>query len=141
MMNVRTKFLTGLYAICLGGGALIAIISMSIPRHPATRWIPLVTFVTLVLPAYWWILRFRGRLPKPSSKQLSKTARSVRNLGIFFIVAPVLGYLTDGPELLALPYKLGFVIPLIPLSLAIYFLRISARLRREIGEPETGSNN
>ena len=53
-----------------------------------------------------------------------------------FLTAPVLAYLLDGNELIHLPYGLGFLLPIFPLALAVYYLRLSARLAKLQGADE-----
>src|SRR5215472_9428896 len=42
----------------------------------------------------------------------------------FYLIEPIVAYLSDGDQLLKLPYGLGFFLPIIPLSLAFYFFRV-----------------
>jgi hypothetical protein len=138
-MKLRTQFLSGLFTGCFFGTAVLAVTGLFIARVPALRWVLLAEWVAIFGFAYSWIRRFQGRLPKPTRKQESKVASSARNLGVFFIVAPVLGYIARGSELIALPYGLGFILPLIPLGLAVYCLRVSAQLRRNSGIEDASS--
>jgi hypothetical protein len=130
-MNERSKFLFGFFAVCiaLAISLQITVLLMVFGHMPGLRRaLPVEAIVAFVL-LYWWIRRFKGRLPKPSQAEMTKAARNARNLGLFFVGAPMLAYLVRGSEYFALPYGLGFILPIVPLSLAIYYLRLSARLR------------
>jgi len=136
-MNERRKYLIGFFAIC-GGLAVslqITVFLMEFRQIGRARWALPVELVLAFVLLFWWIRRFRGRF-KPSQRQLTKGARSARNLGILYIVAPLLAYLTQGSQLIALPYGLGFWLPIIPLTLAVHYLRLSARLRRQANGAE-----
>ena len=138
-MDERKKYIFGFLAICVALAVTLQITAFLIAfRHINGRWaLPIEVAVAFVL-FYWWIRRSRGRF-KLNQRQLTKAARSARNLGLLYIVAPVLGYLTRGSELIALPHGLGFVLPIIPLALAVHYLRLSARLQRQSNIPETPS--
>jgi peptidoglycan biosynthesis protein MviN/MurJ (putative lipid II flippase) len=138
-MDERSKFLFGFIAMCIAVGLSlqITVLVMVFGHMPGLRRaLPVEAIVGFVL-LYWWIRRSKGRLPNPSKTEMAKAARNARNLGVFFIAAPMLGYLLRGSEYLALPYGLGFIIPIVPLMLAIYFLRLSARLRKASGGEAT----
>jgi hypothetical protein len=136
-VNEKSKFKAGFIATCVAAGLSVSATAlvMVFAHMPGLRWaLPAeacLAFGFLV----WWIRRFRGRLPKPSGDESARAARSARNIGLFFIASPLLAYLANGREYFALPDKLGFFLPIVPLSLAVYFLRLSARLRRISAAP------
>jgi hypothetical protein len=139
-MNERKKYLIGFFAICLALAISLQItVLLLVFRHMnGARWAIPIEFVVAFALLFWWIRRFQGRF-KLNQTQLTKAARSARNLGLLYIVAPVLAYLTRGSELMALPHGLGFVLPIIPLSLAVHYLRLSARLQQQSNKSETRS--
>jgi uncharacterized iron-regulated membrane protein len=135
-MNTRTQFRLGFFGACIFASTIMMVSIFFVPRWPTLRWIPLIALLALFGFGYWWFRRFRGRLPKPTKKQLSKAAKATKRLGLIYLIAPVLAYLLDGNELIHLPYGLGFLIPIFPLALAVHYLRLSARLAQQQGADE-----
>ncbi len=136
-MNERRNYLFGFFAICIAMALSlqITVLLMAFHHIPGLRWALPIELAIGVLLLYWWIRRFHGRI-KLNERQLNKGSRSARNLGILYIVAPVLAYLTQGSELISLPYGLGFWLPIIPLSLAVHYLRQSKRLNEQANNAE-----
>jgi drug/metabolite transporter (DMT)-like permease len=140
-MNTRTQYLLGFFGACIFASTITMTSIFFVPRWPTLRWIPLITFLALFIFVFWWIRRYRGRLPKPTRKQLSKAAKATKRLGLIYLIGPVLAYLLDGNELIHLPYGLGFLLPIFPLALAVHNLRLSARLARQQGSDEVPSQS
>jgi uncharacterized iron-regulated membrane protein len=138
-MDERKKYLFGFFAICIAF-ALTLQITVLLMVFAHLQWLSRVLPVEVliaVVALFWWIRRFRGRLPKPSQTERRKAARNARNIAVFCIVAPALGYLSQGSDFFKLPYGIGFILPIIPLSLAVYYLRLSARLRKTSDDEPT----
>jgi len=135
-MDERRKYLFGFFAICIAFALSlqITILAMTFAHIQwLSKALPFEVIVAFVL-LFWWIRRFRGRF-NLNQRQLTKAARSARNLGILYIGAPVLAYLTQGSTLISLPYGMGFWLPFIPLGLAVHYLRLSARLQEQSNSP------
>jgi hypothetical protein len=51
-----------------------------------------------------------------------------------FFAVPVVAFMARGQDLTALPYGLGLVLPLLPIVIGVYFLRLSMKLGRASAE-------
>ena len=140
-MDERRKYLFGFFAICIAFALSLQITILAMV-FAHIQWLskalPFEVIVAFVL-LFWWIRRFRGRF-KLNQRQLTKAARSARNLGILYIAAPVLAYITQGSMLFSLPHGLGFWLPIIPLGLAVHYLRLSARLQEQFNSQKVSPN-
>jgi len=140
-MDERRKYFFGFFAICIAFALSLqaTVLAMEFAHiHWLSRVLPLELVIAFVA-LFWWIRRFRGRVML-NQRQLTKAARSTKNLGILYIVAPVLAYLTQGSTLISLPYGMGFWLPVIPLGLAVHYLRLSARLQEQSNSPNVLHN-
>lgn len=131
VVNIQTKYLVGVFGACFLGVAVMTVSDVFVPENPALRWAPLIAWAAVIVFVLWWVRRFRGKLPKPTKKQLSWAARSSKRVGWIYIVSPVIAYLAFGDQLIRLPYGLGFLLPIFPLALGVHNLRLSARLSRQ----------
>jgi hypothetical protein len=127
-MNERTKYLAGFFGACFLGAIVMMASVFYVGKIPELRWVPLLVWLALFGFIFIWVRRFRGRLPKPTTKQLSRAAKANRRLGWIYLIGLIFGCITNGEEIIRLPHGIGFLIPIIPIALATYHFRQSARL-------------
>jgi len=131
VVNIRAKYLVGVFGACFLGVAVMTVSVSFAPENSALQWAPLIAWAAFIVFVLLWARRFRGKLPKPTKKQLSWAARSSKRAGWIYIVSPVIAFLAFGDQLIRMPYGLGFLLPIFPLALGVHNLRFSARLSRQ----------
>jgi Na+/H+ antiporter NhaD/arsenite permease-like protein len=104
---------------------------------PVLRWAPLFLVAAYFVIVFWLFRHYRGRLPRPTQEQKLNAARSIRRLAWFFFAAPILGLLAGWQDIASLPHGVGFLIPLIPILLGAYYLRLSIKLSRTVTDSNT----
>lgn len=138
-MNPRTKYLVSFFGLCIASVILLMVIALQLPKHPQLRWALLIVWLAAFVAMFLLIRYFRGRLPPPTNNQNLKGARAARRMAWIYLGGLVVGLFARGQELLGLPYGLGFLLPLIPIALATYYFRLSARLTRSADKSEQRS--
>lgn len=128
-MNVRARFTLIFCGICLLFVLLLYATILFLPRVPVLRWAILVEWLAYFAGAIGVFQYYLKRLPRSTQDQ-SKAARAARRAAWLFFAAPLTAFIARGQELTALPYFLGFVLPLLPIVFGIYYLRLSIRLSR-----------
>jgi hypothetical protein len=135
-MNPKTQFMLVAFGVCFVAVLMMAGTILLMPRTPMLRWALLPELAIPFIAVYVFLRHYRNRFPPPTHDQRLKAVRSTRRLAWFFFVAPVVGFISRGRELAGLPYGLGFLLPLVPILIGVYYLRLSSRLNRNSAEPD-----
>ena len=133
-MNVRTKFSLSFFGICLVFVSVMYLTVLQLPHVPIVRWAILTEGLAYLAVAIGIFQMSLKRLPPAPRHQKSTAARSVRRAAWLFFAVPVVAFLARGQDLTALPYGLGLVLPLLPIVIGVYFLRLSMKLGRASAE-------
>jgi hypothetical protein len=132
----------GLQPVLLCGAAFVlSLLSLPftillVPHSPWVRWALLPEFGLMFGFAYAAFRFLQKMVPSPTAEQRRKGIRATKRLAWFYLIAPVVAYLVQWRELTALPHGLGYALPIFPVSLAVYYFRLSKRLSRESSSPE-----
>jgi hypothetical protein len=130
-MHSRKQYLAVFYGCCVVYAIVLTTTLLALLNSPTllARVIILESFLFFVvlLSVFQY---FRKRQSPSTSGQKSKAANNAQRVGWFFIAAPILGLLMNGKQTASVfPHGLGLLIPLIPLSIGIYYLRLAVRLK------------
>jgi hypothetical protein len=136
-MNLRMRFMAAFFGICFAGVMVMFVSIWFTPRYPLLSWLPLAAWAAMFAGVFWLFRHYRGRLPPPTPNQRAKAIRSHRRMAWIYLGGLVLGLIANGREILTLPHRLGFILPLIPIGLAAIHLRVAAQLSQKA--IETGS--
>ena len=132
-MNPRARFVLIFLGYCFVATIVLASTVLLFPSRPQLGRAILVEWVAILAGGGLLFYRLRKRLPPPRTVQNEKAARIAQRIGWFYLGALVVGLLVRGKEILwGLPHGLGFVLPLIPLVLGVYYLRLSNRLKSSV---------
>jgi hypothetical protein len=129
-MNARIRLFAVFYGYCLIGVLTLATTVFFIGSGPHLGQAILIEWIAILVGAIWIFKRLGRNLPPATTDQKARAARNAQRMGWIYLGGLVLGLLVDGKAILwGPPHGLGFLLPLIPISLSVYYLRLSARLK------------
>jgi hypothetical protein len=128
-MDPRMRYLVFFFGFCFLAVVVLASTALVLQSGPQLARAVVAEWIVFLVGGVLLFQRLRKTLPAPSIDQKSKAAKSARMMGWLYLGGAGVGLLTNGQKLAPLPHGIGYVIPLIPVALGVYYLRLSAKLK------------